>query len=193
MRFSLFKKGEFVDQYLNSKRDIAKNLNKELDELVYQKNSHIELEKFLLLFHKASISKRKFKTSSLAMVKLLDFKTLESLYWITTNKIEHDNNRTRESHATYPERQVLKHIKRFSRAKHYSSFWIKNFCIDVFIPRNLLALEIDGGIHFNEVKSRKDKCTYLQCAIRQAVIDGKKGIYWLTPEEFSHADRNKVS
>ena len=61
MRFSLFKIGEFVDQYLNSKRDIAKNLNKELDELVYQKNSHIELEKFLLLFHKASISKRKFK------------------------------------------------------------------------------------------------------------------------------------
>lgn len=93
MRFSLSKKGEFVDQYLNCKRDIAKNLNKELNELVYQKNSHIELEKFLLLFHKASTSKRKFKTSSLGMVKLLDFKTLESLYWITAKKIVHENNR----------------------------------------------------------------------------------------------------
>jgi len=64
------------------------------------------------------------------------------------------------------------------------------FNVDVL---NMLSKWLDAEGFPPKVKSRKDKCTYLQCAIRQAVLDGKKGIYWLTPEEFSHADRNKVS
>jgi superfamily II DNA or RNA helicase len=56
---------------------------------------------------------------------------------------------------------------------------------------NMLIEWLSGEGFPAKVKSRKDKCIYLQCAIRQAVLDGKKGIYWLTPEEFSYADRNK--
>jgi hypothetical protein len=62
------------------------------------------------------------------------------------------------------------------------------FNVDVL---NMLSKWLDGEGFPAKVKSRKDKCKYLQCSIRQAIIDGKKGIYWLTPEEFSHADRNK--
>ena len=62
------------------------------------------------------------------------------------------------------------------------------FNVDVL---NMLANWLDGSGFPAKVKSRKDKCKYLQCSIRQAVLDGKKGIYWLTPEEFSQADRNK--
>ena len=62
------------------------------------------------------------------------------------------------------------------------------FNVDVL---NMLAKWLDDSGFPTKVKSRKDKCTYLQCLIRQAVLDGKKGIYWLTPEEFSKADRNK--
>jgi hypothetical protein len=64
------------------------------------------------------------------------------------------------------------------------------FNVDVL---NMLSKWLDPEGFPAAVKSRKDKCIYLQCAIRQAVLDGKKGIYWLTPEEFSHADRNKGS
>jgi len=62
------------------------------------------------------------------------------------------------------------------------------FNVDVL---NMLAKWLDDARFPPKVKSRKDKCTYLQCLIRQAILDGRKGIYWLTPEEFSKADRNK--
>jgi len=62
------------------------------------------------------------------------------------------------------------------------------FNVDVL---NMLAMWLDASGFPAKVKSRKDKCVYLHCAIRQAILDGKKGIYWLTPEEFSFADRNK--
>ena len=62
------------------------------------------------------------------------------------------------------------------------------FNVDVL---NMLAVWLDASGFPAKVKSRKDKCIYLQCSIRQAILDGKKGIYWLTPEEFSFADRNK--
>jgi hypothetical protein len=62
------------------------------------------------------------------------------------------------------------------------------FNVDVL---NMTAKWLDGEGFPPKVKSRKDKCIYLQCAIRQAIIDKKKGIYWLTPEEFFVADRNK--
>jgi len=58
---------------------------------------------------------------------------------------------------------------------------------------NMLAKWLDGEGFPPKAKSRKDKCVYLQCSIRKAILDGKAGIYWLTPEEFSHADRNKGS
>lgn len=56
---------------------------------------------------------------------------------------------------------------------------------------NMLAEWLNSEGFPPKVKSRKDKCIYLQCSIRKAILDGKKGIYWLTPEEFSVADRNK--
>ena len=62
------------------------------------------------------------------------------------------------------------------------------FNVDIL---NMLAEWLDGEGFPAKAKSRKDKCIYLQCSIRRAILDGKKGIYWLTPEEFSYADRNK--
>ena len=62
------------------------------------------------------------------------------------------------------------------------------FNVDVL---NMFSKWLDDEGFPAKVKSRKDKCIYLQCSIRKAILDGKKGIYWLTPEEFSIADRNK--
>jgi hypothetical protein len=36
-----------------------------------------------------------------------------------------------------------------------------------------------------EVKTKKDRCLYLDLLVREAVQTGKEGIFWITPEEFA--------
>jgi hypothetical protein len=36
-----------------------------------------------------------------------------------------------------------------------------------------------------DVKSKKDRCVYLDLLFRRAIAGGRDGIFWLTPEEFS--------
>ena len=36
-----------------------------------------------------------------------------------------------------------------------------------------------------DVKSKKDRCVYLDLLFRRAIASGREGIFWLTPEEFS--------
>jgi hypothetical protein len=42
------------------------------------------------------------------------------------------------------------------------------------------------GTGFPEsVKTKKDRCLFLDLLVREAVISGKEGIFWVTPEEYS--------
>jgi hypothetical protein len=36
-----------------------------------------------------------------------------------------------------------------------------------------------------EVKTKKDRCLFLDLLVREAVQTGKDGIFWITPEEFA--------
>jgi hypothetical protein len=36
-----------------------------------------------------------------------------------------------------------------------------------------------------EIKIKKDRCLFIDLLIRQAIITGKQGIFWVTPEEYS--------
>ena len=36
-----------------------------------------------------------------------------------------------------------------------------------------------------EVKTKKDRCLFLDLLVREAVLSGKEGIFWVTPEEYS--------
>lgn len=38
----------------------------------------------------------------------------------------------------------------------YNSFWIGKYCVDIFIPRFKLVIELDGEVHDKEFKMRKD-------------------------------------
>ena len=36
-----------------------------------------------------------------------------------------------------------------------------------------------------EIKTKKDRCLFLDLLIREAVLTGKDGIFWVTPEEYA--------
>jgi hypothetical protein len=35
-----------------------------------------------------------------------------------------------------------------------------------------------------KIKTKKDRCIYLNLIVREAIMSGKAGLFWLTPEEF---------
>jgi superfamily II DNA or RNA helicase len=46
------------------------------------------------------------------------------------------------------------------------------------------AVWLSGKEFPEEVKGKKDRCMYLNFLVRDAILAGKHGIYWITPEEF---------
>lgn len=114
---------------------------------------------FIAEIYKANELKRKKSlkfVSKFEKLNKLDFETLQKAYWDCVNDINR-KQKNYEGIVTKFENQCFSTIKRFSRLKLYRSFWIKNFCVDFFIPRFGAVLEVDGGIHFNETKMRKDE------------------------------------
>lgn len=49
---------------------------------------------------------------------------------------------------------------------------------------NSFAQWLSGSGFPEEAKGKKDRCLYLNFLIREAVLAGKQGLYWITPEEF---------
>jgi hypothetical protein len=49
---------------------------------------------------------------------------------------------------------------------------------------NSFAKWLSGSGFPEEAKGKKDRCLYLNFLIRQAIVAGKQGLYWITPEEF---------
>jgi hypothetical protein len=43
---------------------------------------------------------------------------------------------------------------------------------------------LNGKDFPEKAKGKKDRCLYLNFLIREAVLAGKQGLYWITPEEF---------
>jgi hypothetical protein len=35
-----------------------------------------------------------------------------------------------------------------------------------------------------KIKTKKDRCLYLNFIVREAILSNKVGLFWLTPEEF---------
>ena len=49
---------------------------------------------------------------------------------------------------------------------------------------NSFAKWLNGKGFPEQAKGKKDRCLYLNFLIREAVLAGKQGLYWITPEEF---------
>jgi superfamily II DNA or RNA helicase len=49
---------------------------------------------------------------------------------------------------------------------------------------NSFAKWLSGSGFPEEAKGKKDRCLYLNFLIREAILAGKQGLYWITPEEF---------
>lgn len=179
-------------------RDVQSELIKEL-HILETFSDFSNKTKFLSELYKAGeLKKSKFETrfSIFPDLKPLTHETLEKLYW---NCVEVLGlyDKVKLSTPTEFERRCFQVTRGLTRAKFYKSFWIKNFCVDFFIPRYLAVLEVDGGIHFNEIKMRKDnfKEDYLKRVFKIPVwrVDNsniQKFIYTILP---NLSPRNKKS
>ena len=86
----------------------------------------------------------------------MDIKTLKENYWkFSTRTIAHLEKKLVHSR-TSKEILVERMVKEYSRADVYHSFWIGPHCVDIFIPRYKLAIEVGGSVHNHELKMRKD-------------------------------------
>jgi len=73
-------------------------------------------------------------------------------------------------------------IRRVSRTKVFTG----KACTSYKAPTLNLFSEWLVGTGFPEgIKTKKDRCMFLDLLIRQAVLSGKEGLFWLTPEELS--------
>ena len=74
-------------------------------------------------------------------------------------KVTRSLNKTYEAETirTRAERYLHQLLRESTGEDIKASMWIGNHCVDLFIPRIGLAIEVDGDIHDNEMKMRKDE------------------------------------
>ena len=80
--------------------------------------------------------------------------TLKELYEICVQKMKYKDSRPFEKND--PEREVQEKLNDLSRKKVIPSAVIGNSVVDFFYPQHNLVLEIDGPVHYEEIKMRKD-------------------------------------
>lgn len=61
-----------------------------------------------------------------------------------------------EATSSLSEKYFYQYYQGSTRLKVMKSVWIGFHCIDVFVPRLMFGIEIDGTIHVKEFKMRKD-------------------------------------
>lgn len=132
----------------------------EMDEL--QTNSD-RLEKKIQILTELYASKPKSKNSLPTAPAYLTYNQLKEIYWILTKDKTLDDSKN--SYPTFYENKFTDLLKKSSRLNFFKSFRIENFCVDIFIPKLMLVLEIDGGIHNDEIKMKKDN--YLENSLQE--------------------------
>ena len=73
-------------------------------------------------------------------------------------------------------------IKRASRAKNIGGRTCTTFKESTL---NAMCEWLTGEEFPEEVGNKKERCMYMDLLVRQAVIQGTKGLFWVTPEEYS--------
>ena len=78
-------------------------------------------------------------------------------------------------------------IKRAIRDKVIGGRACTNFTAPVL---NMFSNWLVGDDFPDKVKTKEDRCMYLDLLIRQAIIDEKEGLFWVTPEEYEIFDED---
>ena len=73
-------------------------------------------------------------------------------------------------------------IKRASRSKTFKGRACTSY---KEITLNLFSEWLVGSPFPEQVKTKKDRCMFLDLVVREAVLAGKEGLYWVTPEEMA--------
>ena len=81
-------------------------------------------------------------------------------------------------------------IKRAARAKTIGGRMCTTYKEEVL---NAFSKWLNGEPFPEQVKTKKDRCMYLDLLVRKSVLTGKQGLMWITPEEFEiySADENR--
>lgn len=137
----------------------------EMDEL--QTDSE-QLEKKRQILTELYDSGLKHKTLSSYASAYLTYNQLQEIYWMSVNDKRFDSDTSNISYPTIYENMFTDLLKDSSKLIFFKSFWIENFCLDIFIPKLMLAIEIDGGIHNDEIKMKKDN--YMEKALQKYKI-----------------------
>jgi very-short-patch-repair endonuclease len=87
-------------------------------------------------------------------LKTLDFTLLKSEYEQVT--LELKSKYPQIKNRTISEIVFEDYLIRTTGLKVIHSFWINRYCVDFFIPALSLSIEIDGLIHHQEFKGKKD-------------------------------------
>lgn len=72
-------------------------------------------------------------------------------------------------------------IKRAARAKTIGGRMCTTYKEEVL---NAFSKWLNGEPFPEKVKTKKDRCMYLDLLVRKSVLTGKQGLMWITPEEF---------
>lgn len=73
-------------------------------------------------------------------------------------------------------------IKRAARSKSFKGRACTSFQAGTL---NLFSEWLVGSPFPEDVKTKKDRCMFLDLLFREAIVSGKQGIFWVTPEEMS--------
>lgn len=73
-------------------------------------------------------------------------------------------------------------IKRAARSKSFKGRACTSFQAGTL---NLFSEWLVGSPFPEDVKTKKDRCMFLDLLFREAVVSGKQGVFWVTPEEMS--------
>jgi hypothetical protein len=73
-------------------------------------------------------------------------------------------------------------IKRAARSKSFKGRACTSFQAGTL---NLFSEWLVGSPFPEDVKTKKDRCMFLDLLVREAVLSGKEGFFWITPEEMS--------
>jgi excisionase family DNA binding protein len=94
-------------------------------------------------------------TEDKACFQKMSLDQLEVLHFHASKTLSHLHKL--ETITTRFERNLEIYLKSLSRYQFYTGFWIGRHCVDLFFPRYGLIVEVDGGIHNEEIKMRKDE------------------------------------
>lgn len=87
----------------------------------------------------------------------ITLENLKNAYDVLTVQLAQSNKeKNLETTKTFHEVKAQELIEKNFKLKFYTSFWIGNFNLDFFFPQLRMAIEIDGDIHNQQAKMKKD-------------------------------------